>query len=238
MNLTTALSCILLAVLNMVSCEREEEEPERLIIDTKIAHHLYQNCDNKPYANLDLFFYSRVERAWNDPKIEYLGSTTTNENGYFSFETNTCATAMKIDAFDANGTEIFSVGCIDTGYPKRDLTSEGFTSHPVKIVTTNPLSLNDTLLLGMRGLGGRNVIATGPFYNNQIIKIDSVLITGIGFKSIGSTRKTDVWWGMGKAEFDQVSTNPSFQKPPNVLNDITQVVCSMGDTIVIDLRGY
>ena len=175
MNLTPILSCILLVMLNMISCEKEEEEPERLIIDTKIAHHLYQNCAKTPYANLDLYFYERHYRGLNVPEEKFLGSTTTDANGYFRFDPGFCQSNKDIFVLDANGIQVFATGCLgDAGYPKTDLTAEVNTEHIIKILTNKSFTSNDTLYLGISGGGSYNLVKTGPFLNNETFSTGKV----------------------------------------------------------------
>ncbi|GEM_PF-1538510 len=243
MNPSTILTCILLAVLNMISCEKEEDDPEPIVVPTAISRHLYQNCSKTPYANLDLFFYERRFRGLNFPEEKYLGNTTTDENGFFLYDPGYCTSSKDIFVLDANGIEVFGTGCSgDAGYPKTDLTAEGNTEHIIKILTHKPFTPNDTLYLGIRGRGRNEIVRVGPFSNNETFKSEPVGLMfspkGYALLPVGYSQGSSAWWGIGKAEFDQVSTNPTFQKPPNLLNDITQVVCGMGDTIVVDLRGY
>ena len=123
MNPSTILTCILLAVLNMISCEKEEEDPEPIIVSNIISNHLFQNCSKTPFANLDLFFYERHYRGLSVEE-KYLGSTTTDASGYFSFDPGLCRDNKNIFVLDANGVEVFATGCLgDAGYPKTDLTA-------------------------------------------------------------------------------------------------------------------
>ena len=242
MNLTPILSCILLVMLNMISCEKEEEDPERFIVPTIISGHLYQNCELDPYANLELFFYEKHYRGLNVPEISFLGSTTTDANGYYSFDPGFCQSDKDLEVRDNSGRVVFKRGCNgDQGYIQYDKSSERTTWHYVKILTDSSFTENDTLMIGIPANQSPSLTITGPFQNNQIQSTGKVNMVGTssGYISItvGSENNPMIFWGIGSEEYNKVRFNPQFQTPPNMIQ-VRQLTCQLSDTILVDLRGY
>ena len=243
MNLTTTISCILLAVLNMISCEKEEDEPERFIVPTVISGHLYQNCDFEPYANLELYFYEVKQQGLGPSEVSYIGSTSTNENGFYSFDPGFCQSHKDLEVRDKDGRVVFKRGCNgDQGYIQYDKCSERTTQHYMKIFTDSSFTQNDTIYLGISGAIGPILTLPGPFKNGNIFLTPKVSMSGTASGyisvSINIKRYSDAYWGVGLQEYNSVKSRFENRQPPNYLRDIGQNVCGVGDTIVVDLRGY
>ena len=223
-----------------VSCEIEEDE-ESVSIDrnTVLEGHLFKSCEQtEVYAHLDLFFYEKQGFNLSGDKIKYLGTTRTNNAGYYRFDVGSCTNGKDIEVNDGNGDLLFSTACAgDVGYINFDRAS-GFeyAEHMVKIFTDSVLSDKDTLYVGFSAYP-TIVIIPGPFNNGQVFYSGRYLLprnpAGSISALIGAESKGTALWGIGKENFD-CARNYRCTNDTNTIRTI-QRFCQMGDTIYLDL---
>jgi hypothetical protein len=109
----------------------------------------------------------------------------------------------------------------------------------VILLVDRPFTDQDTLYFGAVG-NGTVITLEGPFTNLQTIPIS--ISPNIGTSSAEKyesyrTGKGQFWWGIGSEEFKNVSFNPDFQVPPNLIRGPYQKVCEQGGDVMVDLRN-
>jgi len=220
------------------ACVKEDDEDQT---QYTIQGYLYKNCDQLPYANLALNFVSVRQRNFEPAERQNIGSTTTNNEGYFSFTYNSCSSAGYIEVNDANEVEVFSTIC---GLNNSNIWyNSPKSSHYLKIITDSSFSANDTLVVGAETHFEPVLTKEGPFSNNQLILIDSIRLNAfpegyVGFaKNLPTPDEFYLWWGLGKQDAKENLGNGVLNNP-YVVPYLKQSVCGVGDTVVIDLRGY
>ena len=224
-----------------VSCEIEEDEESMSINrNTVLEGHLFKSCEQtEVYAHLDLFFYEKQGFNLSGDKIKYLGTTRTNDAGYYRFDVGSCTNGKDIEVNDGNGDLLFTTACAgDVGYINYDRAS-GFAhiENPLKIMTDSSFSDLDTLYVGFIG-ASTTVSVFGPFENGQVINSGNILKPippgGLISMPIGVPVTSNAFWGIGKANFECARFFSGCRNNTNFI-PVSQKVCQMGDTIYLDL---
>jgi hypothetical protein len=233
----------LLIVITTVACETEDEE---IIAANKrtISGFLYKNCNKEPYANRTYKFEAVSFGSNLSLKTEtiYKGTATTDDNGYFNFTYSGCGDKLVVT--EINGLLAFELwGCYDS---YKNYTNVWYnqpkSSHYLKILTDSSYSDSDSLYIGARGQSKTaytNYI--GPFQNEDVYLLDSIrflLYGGGGYLPVRETDTADskIIWGLGYKDYNSVFAN-GYGREKNII-DVRLSVCGIGDTAVIDLRGY
>src|SRR5690554_2238704 len=165
---------ILCLIIFLFACKKEDEHiPQSISKNEVIESHLFQDCEgNFPYQDFEMLFYKKHSGSFTThPYEKYLGKTTTDSNGYFYFDPNTCYNGMtiKIVARDSNQGHLFSKSCLgDIGYKKHDYSDEQIGKHIVKIRTNKTFTNQDTLVMWTSGELSPVIELAGPFEDNQI----------------------------------------------------------------------
>jgi hypothetical protein len=231
---------IFLLVVIFSSCNEDEDDLENHNPPIYILEgHLYKNCQQEPYTNLELYFFEWDGGTILDPEPEenYLGTTNTDSNGYYKFSIENCF-HDNIKVKNKEGDLLFRSGCVSRD-GIRDQVSQVKTQNFIQIRTDSIYTQSDTLYIGIRGNQDPFTVLPGPFADKQIIPTGWIDISSISLTKIGHIygleHKGQAWWGMGAEEYYNVGHYPAYQVEPFIIKDISQPACGYGDTIVVDL---
>jgi hypothetical protein len=167
---------------------------------------------------------------------KFLGEATTDERGYLKFENESDENFDGLKFYRGNNLFFWTSYEDNKKFKVYDRVS---VKHNVKLLVNRPFTDQDTLFLGSIG-NGTVLELTGPFTNNQIIPIVIGPNIGAAFSlKIEDFRTGEgvFWWGLGKEEFKNVSHNPNYRIPPNLIRGPYQNVCGQGGDVIIDLRN-
>jgi hypothetical protein len=230
-----------------MACKKNEDENEKE--KYLFEGYLYEDCNKEPISNKELFFYEKKYRNFGSNQENFLGSTTTDAVGYYRFESAVCPSNNGSDFLqvkDANGELIFEDECRPGGkkntryLPVRERCRSAISKGILKILTEKSFTTNDTLIIGNFWNNQPPLQLIGPFYTGQIIETDwlEVPFKGGGYIGhiIGLTYETGYYWGLGSQEFKSVN-HPDSLFTRHVIQNVSQIRCGFGDTVLIDLRG-
>jgi len=237
------VSCI--AALFLISafqaCVKEDDSEEN---QHNISGHLYKNCNNEPYVNRGFKFYSVKDASFTNPSKDktLVAETRTDQNGYFNVTFGRCENGIEV--IDENGLYAFGIPCLGGFGPQTIVENTWYhrpkSSHYLKIKTDSAFTPNDTIVIGINA-HGEKIKQEGPFTDGQLIIIDSIRIYSAGgYLSIAKNYivDADLAWGLGSEDYNNVTSSYDRLVPPNYFREVKQSVCGVGDTVVIDLRGY
>jgi len=223
-----------------VSCEIEEE-PTPIVVPSVIEGHLFKSCEqNEVYANLDLYFYEVHEVTLVGKNTKYLGSTRTNDAGFYRFDVGSCSFDKDIEVKNENDELLFVTRCAgNKGFNNVDRASGIPTSmNPIKLfIGDSSFSMQDTLYMGFV-TNSSIVEEVGPFQDGQVIASGKIVIpsapVGLISVPIGLQTTSFAYWGIGKDNFECARFFSGCRNDTNFINRI-QKDCQMGDTIYLDL---
>jgi len=210
------------------SCEKDNK--------STIEGQFYKDCSQTPIEQTTLKIYGVKLKFLRSPTEHFLGEVTTDKNGFFRFESES---SENFNGYDFHKNNDLFFGTTYEDKKKFVAYDRVKVSHNVKLLVNRPFTNQDTLILGAT-LNDTILILPGPFTNNQIIPI--TITPNIGSSSarkIEGSRTGEglFWWGLGKEEFKNVSHNPNYRIPPNLIRGPYQNVCGQGDDVIVDLRN-
>ena len=113
--------------------------------------------------------------------------------------------------------------------------------HYITLKTDSTYGPNDTIFVSATGHYGQKLAKfAGPLVNNEVHFIDSTRIDFVRgeYLSFADDIEPDLlfYWGLGRSQFDSILANGSGRERHTFL--AKQIICGLGDTAVVDIRGY
>tara|TARA_R110002049_G_scaffold16388_12_gene65362 strand:- start:540 stop:1250 length:711 start_codon:yes stop_codon:yes gene_type:complete len=212
----------------LTGCEKDKR--------STIEGQFYKDCSQTPIEPTTLRIYGVKDKFLQNSTEKFLGEATTDVRGRLKFESESNENFNGLKFYRGNNLFFWTSYEDKKNFKVYDRVK---VSHNAKLMVYRPFTNQDTLILGAT-LNDTILILPGPFTNNQTIPIIITPNIGASFSlKIEDFREGEglFWWGLGKEEFKNVSHNPNYRIPPNLIRGPYQNVCGQGGDVIIDLRN-
>jgi len=211
----------------------------------KVEMYFFKDCDREPLVGKQLMVKREYRRNTFAKKETSLhGPYVTDSNGYIKVQLEELKKTTEIKILEMNGEEFYATpynyDSSNPIYPPIDLMPSAWVTHTVTLINTGETTAKDTLYLG----ASRDRIDSthvGPFPEGYTFERQVRPNKGLSYNRQyinGTGAEIDFFWGIGRTDFYSVLVIPSYQVPPNVIQDVPQTVCGQGGEVIIDLRDY